>query len=223
MQLVGLAAQRAQAARAPPARSAGLEKRWAPSASVWSAPSTSRPGCARGHCRGFLARQQARDRARRMRRGASLRARARRDRAGCTRAECRPLRAMPGAPRFSTRAPADRGRARAASVTTAMCRRRSASKRHHRRRGLLDRAAGHVDQRPVVPGAEPARGGDFLRHRLAVDILVVVALRLEAEQPVLADLHDPLGLANRPTTSGCLRRSTSAATARPAPAERWRS
>ena len=37
--------------------------------------------------------------------------------------------------------------------------------------------------------------GDFLGHRLAVDVLVVVAMRLEPEQPVLADLHDALGLA----------------------------
>ena len=33
---------------------------------------------------------------------------------------------------------------------------------------------------------------DLLGHRLAVDILVVVVMRLEAEQPVLPDLHDAL-------------------------------
>ena len=72
------------------------------------------------------------------------------------------------------------------------CRRRSASRLNHRRRGLLDRAPRHVDARPVVPGAQLARERHFLGDCLAVDILIVVVMRLEAEQPVLANLHDPL-------------------------------
>ena len=70
--------------------------------------------------------------------------------------------------------------------------------RHHRGRGLLDRAAGDVDQRPIVARAQPARERDFLGHRLTVDVLIVIAVDLEAEQPVLADLHDALGTGIEP-------------------------
>ena len=47
-------------------------------------------------------------------------------------------------------------------------------------------------------GAEPARIGDLLGHRGLVDILIVVAMRVEAEQPVLADLHDALRTGEKP-------------------------
>ncbi len=39
-------------------------------------------------------------------------------------------------------------------------------------------------------GAKPTRGGNFLGHRLLVDIFIVVAVRLEPKQPVLPYLHD---------------------------------
>src|SRR6478672_820620 len=65
-------------------------------------------------------------------------------------------------------------------------------KAHHRRGGLLDRSSRHVDARPIVPGAQLAGERHFLGHRLAVDVLIVVVMGLETEQPVLANLHDPL-------------------------------
>ena len=97
-------------------------------------------------------------------------------------------------------------------------------KAQHGGRRLLDRTARHVDRRPIVLGAEPARKGNFLRHRGPIDILVVVAMRLQTEQTVLADLHDALrarietdneqvGQVSRPL----------APTARRAPAARCRS
>ena len=99
-----------------------------------------------------------------------------------------------------------------------------AEQRKHRRRGLLDRAPGHVDQRPIVLGAEPARGGDLLGHRLPVDILVIVAMRLEAEQPVLPDLHDALRRGVQADHQRMLEPlDRAAATACPAPAAHWRS
>src|SRR5712671_854713 len=64
--------------------------------------------------------------------------------------------------------------------------------RDHGGGGLFDRAARDVDNRPVVLAAQAAREGYFLGDRLAVDILVALAMGLEAEQAVLADLHDPL-------------------------------
>ena len=61
----------------------------------------------------------------------------------------------------------------------------------HRGGGFFDRAAGDVDKRPIVSGAEPPRCGDFLGNRLPIDILIVIAMDLEPEEPILADLHDP--------------------------------
>ena len=51
-------------------------------------------------------------------------------------------------------------------------------KAHHRRRGFLDRTSRHVDARPIVPGAQLARECHFFGHCLAVDILVIVMMRL---------------------------------------------
>jgi hypothetical protein len=51
-------------------------------------------------------------------------------------------------------------------------------KAHHRRRGFLDRTSRHVDARPIVPGAQFARECHFFGHCLAVDILVIVMMRL---------------------------------------------
>ena len=64
--------------------------------------------------------------------------------------------------------------------------------RHHLGGGLLDRAAGHVDDRPVVLAAQFARLRDLGRHRLAVDVIFGVVLGAQPEQPVLPDLHDTL-------------------------------
>ena len=51
-------------------------------------------------------------------------------------------------------------------------------KAHHRRRRFLDRTSRHVDARPIVPGAQLARECHFFGHCLAVDILVIVMMRL---------------------------------------------
>ena len=41
--------------------------------------------------------------------------------------------------------------------------------------------------------AQPSRCRDFFGDRLSVDVPVIVAMRLEAEQPILPDLHEALG------------------------------
>ena len=65
-------------------------------------------------------------------------------------------------------------------------------KLHHRSGGFFDRTACDFNQRPIVPGAKLAREGDLFGHSLAIDILIVVAMRVETEQTILPDLHDPL-------------------------------
>ena len=144
-------------------------------------------------CAGFLARQQSGDCGWRLRDARFLRERARQDRPGTARSECRRLRAMPGARRCATPIPEGRGASQKAIVYDAKCRRRSVKKREHGGRRLLDRTARHIDRRPIMPGTEPPRSGNFLRHRLLIDIFVVVAMRPQAEQTVLPDLHDALG------------------------------
>ena len=104
------------------------------------------------------------------------------------------------------------------------CRRRSAS-------SLITAAAVSSIERRVTSmlgqlcrAHSLARERDLLGHRLAVDILVVVVMRLEPEQPVLADLHDPLRdwhRARPPAAASAPRRG--ATPSRPAPAERCRS
>ncbi len=64
---------------------------------------------------------------------------------------------------------------------------------HDRCRRLLDRATGHIDRRPVVARTKLARQRDLLSHRLAIDILIVVVMRVQPEQAILPDLHDALG------------------------------
>jgi hypothetical protein len=57
-----------------------------------------------------------------------------------------------------------------------------------RRRGFLDRAPRNIDQRPIVFRAQPPRGGNFLGHRLLIDIFVVITVRLQPKQPTLTAL-----------------------------------
>ena len=64
--------------------------------------------------------------------------------------------------------------------------------RQNRCRGFLDRTPRNVNQRPIMFGAQPARGGDLVGDRLLIDIFVIVAMRFEAEKSVLPDLHDAL-------------------------------
>ena len=65
--------------------------------------------------------------------------------------------------------------------------------RHDRRGGFLDRAARHVDHRPVVAGAELARRGDLVGDRRLVDVGEIGRGGVEAEDAVLAELDDALG------------------------------
>ena len=58
--------------------------------------------------------------------------------------------------------------------------------------GLLDGAARHVDDRPAVPGAQPARIGDLVGDLGAVDVVVEIAVRQQLHA-VAADLGDALG------------------------------
>jgi len=81
-----------------------------------------------------------------------------------------------------------------------------AKMRKHRGGRLFDRAAGHVDEGPVVSGAEPSRRGDFLGDRLTIDILIVVAMCFEPEEPVLANLHDPFRRGVKPDYQRMLER-----------------
>ena len=89
------------------------------------------------------------------------------------------LPATRGAPCFSTRAPAagsepqrHRSRHRLPAAV--------GQQRHHRGRGFLDRAASHVDDRPVVPGAELARRTRSRRPPPRGRHMVVVVLRRSA-------------------------------------------
>src|SRR4051794_31958918 len=63
--------------------------------------------------------------------------------------------------------------------------------RHDLGRGLFDRAARDVDDRPVVLGAELSCRRDLAGHSLLVDILIGIVLGVQPEQTVLPDLHDP--------------------------------
>ena len=76
----------------------------------------------------------------------------------------------------------------------------------HRGRSFFDRAAGNIDKRPVVSGAEPPRCGDFLGDRLPIDVLIVIAMGFEPEEPILANLHDPLRRGVKPDNQGMLER-----------------
>src|SRR5437588_4070511 len=71
-------------------------------------------------------------------------------------------------------------------------------KLEHRRRGFLDRASGYVDRWPVVLGAKFTRERHFLGHRRTIDILVISLMGLQAQEPILPDLHDALGTGIEP-------------------------
>ena len=191
MQRMGLAAQRHELLAR---RSAvgGLENRRSPSASVWSAPSTMPAGHLRRTRRGPF-RAPATPRPRRDRRGrrrasmprSSISAGLDLDRHARGFQHRAPHRAFGGEHQRCVGEP--QRHLRPPTLPAAL-----GQQRHHRRGGFLDRAAGHVDDRPVVPAAQLARERDLRRHRLAVDVLVGVVLGPQPEQPVLADLHDAL-------------------------------
>src|ERR1700740_3655232 len=76
----------------------------------------------------------------------------------------------------------------------------------HRGGRFFDRAAGDADKRPVVSGAEPPRCGDFLGDRLPIDVLIVIAMGFEPEEPILANLHDWFRRGLNPDNQGMLER-----------------
>src|SRR6266851_7710913 len=62
-----------------------------------------------------------------------------------------------------------------------------------RRRGLLDRAPGDIDDRPMMLGKDPARLADLGADRLDIGViggLIVV----EHAEPVTAEMDQPLGI-----------------------------
>src|ERR1700704_5755452 len=171
-------------------RSNGLVKRARPSARVWSAPTTKRPLMRAPPTRAFSRASIT---------AASL--------ALCGPARASTARSSMSAETISRGIPAASMMARRAALFDASTSGSAAShsdisfhrlaaplgqERDHRGGGLFDRAARDVDDRPGVLSAEGARQGDFLGHRLAVDILVALAMSLEAQEAVLADLHDAL-------------------------------
>src|SRR5262249_23055413 len=181
----------ASAPRAPP-RPRVWQNRRSPSAKVWSAPNTSRPGRRAAIVRAFSRASSA----------ASSPA----SRAGFC---CSIVRSSISAGWTSTGTPASRRRAWRIALFDARTSGSPASpnrnpqadgrarargkKAHNRRGGLLDRTPRDVDARPIVPRAQLARERDLLGDRLAVDILIPVVMRPEPEQAILSDLYDPLG------------------------------
>src|SRR5262249_29354185 len=170
------------------ARSSGLVKRVLPSASVWSAPTTSRPRVLPAPTRAFS-------------RASSTAASA----APPTAARASTARSSMSAGAITSGMPAASIRARRTALFEASTSgsawshsdmsigRRApplGQQRDHGGRGLLDRAPRHVDGRPAVLGTELARERDLLGHRLAIDVAIVVAMGFEAEQAVLPDRHD---------------------------------
>src|SRR6266446_4154523 len=57
---------------------------------------------------------------------------------------------------------------------------------------LLDGSARDVNAGPVMARTQFSRECDFFGHGLAIDVLSIVLMRFEAEQPVLPNLNDPL-------------------------------
>src|SRR5262249_46933546 len=167
----------------------GWGKRWRPSASVWSAPTTNRPLMPAHPARAF-------SRASSEATSAAVPAPARRSTARSSMSAGAISSGTPAASSMARRtAPPEASTTSWGALHRDMSVHRLATalaqQGDHGGGGLLDRPARHVDDRPVVLGAQPPREGDLLSHRLAIDVLIVVTVGLEAEQPVLADRHDP--------------------------------
>src|ERR1700690_3279156 len=200
--------RKARNCSAAAARLAGLLKRLAPRVSVWSAPSTSRPGTAPATALA-LARASKRAVA-----AASmvpaLASTARSSICAGLISKRRPTAAsiLPRTSLFDA-STSGCGLSQSAMTTSLSLPLRGgisgyrlttafAQQLHNRGGGFLDRTARHVDDGPAVFGAEPARKRHLLGHRGLVDIAIVVAMRFQAQQPVLADLHDALGTGIEP-------------------------
>src|SRR5205814_7374421 len=61
------------------------------------------------------------------------------------------------------------------------------------RGGLLDRAAGHIDHRPMMLGKNAARLAHLRSHRLDIRIVGVLVV-IEHAEPVAAQMDHPFGI-----------------------------
>src|SRR5579859_3337323 len=61
----------------------------------------------------------------------------------------------------------------------------------NRRGGLLDRAAGHIDDRPVILREDPPRLAHLVTHRFDVGVVGCVVV-IEQAEPVAAQVDQPL-------------------------------
>ena len=187
----------AAAARAA-ARSAGLEKRVSPSASVWSAPSTSRPGMRRGDALRLGAGQQPR-------RGERIVGRALRFHRALVDVRRPYLQPQTRAAQdFRAHLAFRREHQRPAVEPKRQCFRLAGWRRRSVSNRITAAAVSSIERRVTsIDGqlflAQSRReNGDLLGHRRLVDVLVVGVVRLQAEQAVLADLHDALRAGIKP-------------------------
>src|SRR5712672_1469821 len=73
-----------------------------------------------------------------------------------------------------------------------------------RRGGLLDRAAGDVDNRPMLFGEDPPRLADLGPHCLDVGVIGAFVM-VEHAEPVAAQMDQPLGIVGEPDDQWLLR------------------
>ena len=165
-----------------------------PSASVWSAPSTSRPGNRAAIVRAFSHASTAASLARIFLRAALL-DRPLVDVGGldldgipASRSMACRIVLLDASTSGSLSEPSGIAQATAPAAPLG-------EKAHHGGGGLLDRAPRHVDAGPVVPGTQLARERYLLGDRLAVDVLVVIVMGSKPEQAILPDLSIRSGLA----------------------------
>src|SRR5204863_2691448 len=62
-----------------------------------------------------------------------------------------------------------------------------------RRGGFLDRAAGHIDNRPMVLGENAARFAHLRSHRLDIGVVGILVV-IEHAEPVAPQMNEPLGI-----------------------------
>src|SRR6266513_3817905 len=73
-----------------------------------------------------------------------------------------------------------------------------------RRGGLLDRAAGHIDHRPMMLGKNAARLAYLGAHRLDIRVVGVLVV-IEHAEPVAAQMDEPFGIVCQPDNQRLLR------------------
>jgi hypothetical protein len=68
-----------------------------------------------------------------------------------------------------------------------------AQKPHDRGCRFFNRPTRDIDRGPIVSCAKSPRKRNFLGDCSLVDVLIVIAVRLQSEQSIFANLHDTLG------------------------------